>query len=137
MIEIGARSVAEPGCTLIARAGQLAIGADAFIGQGSVLTSVERVTIGCDALIAEHVTIRDQDHNTTGIRPYRIAGMLTAPVTIGNNVWIGAKATITRGVNIGDNVIIGANSVVTSDIPANAIAVGGPARVIRMIEVPK
>jgi acetyltransferase-like isoleucine patch superfamily enzyme len=52
---------------------------------------------------------------------------------IGNNVWIGAKATVTKGVTIGDNVVIGANSVVTRDIPPNSVAAGAPARVIRSI----
>lgn len=99
-----------------------------------MLASVERITIGRDALIAEHVTIRDQDHDITGTRPYRAAGMRSSPVTIGDNVWIGAKATITRGVTIGDNAVIGANSVVTSDIPAGAVAVGAPAHVIHEVE---
>lgn len=132
-VEIGARCVAEPGCTIVARSGRLTIGPDAFIGKCSVITAVERVTIGRDALIAEQVTIRDQDHDYTKSCPYRTAGMLIAPVEIGNNVWIGAKATVTRGVTIGDNSVIGANSVVTSNIPANTIAAGVPARVIRMI----
>ena len=51
----------------------------------------------------------------------------------GDNVWIGAKATILRGVAIGDNAVIGANAVVTKDVPANAVAVGGPARVVRIL----
>ena len=132
-IEIGDRSTVGSGSTLIARGGRLTVGPDAYIGQGSVLTSVEGISIGRDALIAEHVTIRDQDHDFTGRRPYRAAGLLVAPVTIGDNVWLGAKVTVTRGVTIGDNSVIGANSVVTSDIPANSIAVGSPARVFRMI----
>ncbi|HEX7757448.1 MAG TPA: DapH/DapD/GlmU-related protein, partial [Niabella sp.] len=56
------------------------------------------------------------------------------PVTIGNNVWVGGNATILPGVTIGDNCVIGAGSVVTKDIPANSLAVGNPARVIRQIE---
>jgi acetyltransferase-like isoleucine patch superfamily enzyme len=50
---------------------------------------------------------------------------------VGNNVWVGAKATILQGVRIGDNAVIGANAVVTRDVPANTVAVGIPARVIR------
>ena len=52
-------------------------------------------------------------------------------VRIGNNVWIGANATILPGVTIGDNTVIGAGSVVTKDIPANCIAVGVPAKITR------
>ena len=55
----------------------------------------------------------------------------TAPVTIGDNVWIGGGAIILPGVNIGNNVVIGAGSVVTRDIPDNAIAFGNPCQVMR------
>lgn len=56
------------------------------------------------------------------------------PITIGNNVWIGAQACLLPGVNIGDNCVIGAGSVVTKDIPANSVAAGNPCRVIRKLE---
>ena len=55
----------------------------------------------------------------------------TAPVIIGNNVWIGGGAIILPGVTIGDNVVIGAGSIVTKSIPDNVIAAGSPCRVIR------
>lgn len=53
------------------------------------------------------------------------------PISIGDNVWIGANAVVLPGVKIGDNVVIGAGSVVTKDIPSNSIAVGNPCRVIK------
>lgn len=113
--------------------GHLEIGARSYIGQYSVICARERIVIGADCLIAEHVTVRDQDHRFGQGLTTAEAGFTTAPILIGNNVWIGAKATITKGVTIGDNAVIGANSVVTQDIPANSVAVGAPARVIRMI----
>ena len=64
------------------------------------------------------------------------SSLATAAVTIGNNVWIGAKATITKGVTIGDNAVIGAGAVVTHDIPADCLAVGVPARVVRRAVTP-
>ena len=64
------------------------------------------------------------------------SGFTTTPIMIGDNVWLGAKATITKGLTIGDNAVIGANSVLTGDIPANSVAVGAPARVVRMISDP-
>ena len=59
----------------------------------------------------------------------------TAPVTIGNNVWIGGSSVILPGITIGDNVTIGAGSVVTKSIPSNCVAVGNPCRVIREISI--
>lgn len=113
--------------------GTLTTGENTHIGIGAVITCRAAITIGENALIAEHVTIRDQDHCFGPGRITAQAGFTTAPVVIGNNVWIGAKATVTKGVTIGDNAVIGANSVVTHDIPANSVAVGVPARVIRTI----
>lgn len=55
------------------------------------------------------------------------------PITIGNNVWIGAQVCVLPGVTIGDNCVIGAGSVVNKSIPANSLAVGNPCRVIRKI----
>lgn len=59
--------------------------------------------------------------------------MYTDPVTIGDNCWIGAGATICPGVTIGENTVIGAGSVVVHDIPANSVAAGNPCRVLREI----
>ena len=56
------------------------------------------------------------------------------PITVGDNVWFGAGVLVLPGVTIGDNAVIGAGSVVNRDIPANAVAVGNPCRVIRMLE---
>lgn len=121
---------------ITAKQGLLEIGARSFVGQSCIICAREAIRIGADCLIAEHVTIRDQDHRFgPGLNTAK-AGFETAPVTIGNNVWIGAKATVTKGVTIGDNAVIGANSVVTQDIPANSLAVGAPARVIRAIGPP-
>ena len=64
--------------------------------------------------------------------PINAQGITTQDITIGNNVWLGHGAYIMPGVHIGNNAIIGAKTVVTHDIPENAIAVGVPARVIRM-----
>ena len=58
---------------------------------------------------------------------------MVAPITIGNNVWLGGGAIICPGVTIGDNSSIGAGSVVTKSIPDNSVAVGNPCRVIRQV----
>lgn len=116
-----------------AKHGRLEIGARSYVGQFSVICAREAVTIGADCLIAEHVTIRDQDHCFGPGLIAAQAGFTTSPVVIGNNVWIGTKVTVTKGVTIGDNAVIGANSVVSGDIPANSVAVGVPARLVRCI----
>lgn len=120
--------------SIFVKRGRLSIGSAAHIGIGAVIACREAISIGDNALIAEYVTIRDQDHVYGEGLTSAAAGFRTAPIVIGDNVWIGAKATITRGVTIGPNSVIGANAVVTCDIPANVVAAGIPARVIREID---
>ncbi|ANZ60163.1 transferase [Secundilactobacillus paracollinoides] len=90
------------------------------------------VTIGSNAFIAPGVVIACSGH---AILPeQRAAGIGTsAPITLGDNVWIGANSVVTAGVTIGTGSIIGAGSVVTHDIPAGVIAVGSPAKPVREI----
>lgn len=111
-----------------AKKGALIIGSRTFIGQFSLICACEKITIGSDCLIAEHVTIRDQNHNFKSNQKINEAGFLSSPISIGNNVWIGTKVTITQGVKIGNNSVIGANSVVTKDIPSNTVVAGVPAK---------
>lgn len=117
--------------TIIVKFGKLTLGANAHIGIGTIITCRDAITIGDDALIAEYVTIRDQDHRYGGPVPTAQNGFATAPVVIGNNVWIGAKATITKGVTIGDNAVIAAGAVVTQDVAPNTVVGGIPARVLK------
>jgi acetyltransferase-like isoleucine patch superfamily enzyme len=87
----------------------------------------------CDgALIGHNTTIATLNHD---YRPEKRQGLIPKSVKIGKNVWIGSDCTILPGVEIGDGAIIGAGSVVTKSVPANIIAVGNPARVIKEIEV--
>jgi len=119
---------------VIVNGGRLKVGKNAFIGIGTVIGCREKITIGDHALIAEYVTIRDQDHRYGGSVPTAQNGFDTSPITIGDNVWIGAKATITKGVTIGDNAVIAAGAVVTSDIPPGSVAGGIPAKILKMID---
>lgn len=98
------------------------------------------IRIGDNALIAPNVQIYTAFHPTNAIErfgepkedgSFEFCKTQTAPVTIGNNVWLGGGAIIMPGVTIGDNVVIGAGSVVTRDIPDNFIAYGNPCRVMR------
>lgn len=131
-IHIGARVAISPGAVLVAKGGLLSIGSDGFVGEGAVIVCRREIEIGADALIAEYVTIRDQDHGSADIaRPMRLQDFTTAPVAIGSDVWLGAKATVLKGVVIGDGTIVGAGAVVARSLPPGVIAVGAPCRVLR------
>jgi maltose O-acetyltransferase len=56
------------------------------------------------------------------------------PISIGDNVWLGGGAIVCPGVTIGDNTVVGAGAVVTRDLPANVVAIGNPARVLRQVD---
>jgi acetyltransferase-like isoleucine patch superfamily enzyme len=93
-----------------------------------------RIEIGEGTLIASGVTIIRHDHTMPGSGDPRrtldleLAG---ASIMIGRNVWLGEQSSVLKGVTIGDGTVVGVHAVVTRDIPARAIAVGIPARVIR------
>ena len=90
------------------------------------------IEIGDGSLIGHNTTIATLNHD---FNPDKRANLHPSPVKIGKNVWIGSDCTILPGVEIGDGAVIGAGSVVTKNIPANSIAVGNPARVIKQIEI--
>jgi acetyltransferase-like isoleucine patch superfamily enzyme len=124
------------GAGIIVRAsngGVVKIGKQVTLRRLLTIHGYERIDIGDFSRIGEMVTIRDHNHfSELAGAPGESKGFQSAPVIIGKNVWVGVKATIMPGVTIGDNAIIGANAVVTKDIPANAVAVGIPAKVIRI-----
>lgn len=110
------------------------IGNGCGINTGCHIVAIESIEIGDHTLIAEFCSIRDQNHGFGDPdRPIAEQGFTGGPVRIGRNVWIGRGVFIGAGVTIGDGAVIGANSVVTRDIPANVIAAGAPARVLREI----
>lgn len=114
--------------------GRVTIGHGVFFNRGCHVVAFDALSIGDHCLFGEQVSIHDENHVIgSGSEPRDASGFVTAPITIGTNVWVGAKATILPGVCIGDNAVIGANAVVTRDVPANTVAGGIPARVIREI----
>ena len=89
------------------------------------------IEIGDGTMFGNNVTIATLNHD---IDPKTRYNATPKPVKIGKKVWIGSNCTILPGVKIGDNSIIGAGSVVVKSIPANSIAVGNPAKVIKNVE---
>lgn len=118
---------------------QLTIGRGCYFGAFNHITCTNRIQIGDCLLAGKWVTITDNDHGNTDkesllLEPMKRPVYSKGPVIIGNNVWIGDKATILAGVTIGDGAVIAANAVVTKDVPAYCVAAGNPARIIKKNE---
>ena len=108
----------------------ITLGKRIFINSGCKFQDQGGIVIGDDCLIGHNTVLATLNHD---LDPTRRADMHPAAIVIGRNVWIGANATVLPGVTIGDNAVIGAASVVTKDVPANAVVVGSPARVVRSL----
>ena len=100
---------------------------------GSCIHAFSQVIIGENCLIAANCQIFDASGHSSQISNRLESQGESKPISIGNNVWIGANSIILPGVNIGDGAIIGAGSVVVKSIPSNVIAGGNPAIVIKEI----
>jgi maltose O-acetyltransferase len=108
------------------------IGRNGFVNFDCVFLDCAAIDIGDDLQMGPLVQLYTPDHPVDA--DLRRSGVEYArPIRIGNNVWIGGGAIVRGGVIIGDNSIIGAGSVVTRDIPADSLAVGNPARVVRSL----
>ena len=110
------------------------VGKRFFANFGLTVLDEAYVSIGDDCFLGPNVNIYTACHSTDPVAR-KSRQQWAQPVQIGNNVWIGGNVTILPGVTIGDNCTIGAGSVVTHDIPANTIAAGNPARVIKEITI--
>ncbi len=114
------------------------------LGPNSEISCANHIVIGRDTAISYGVIIVDHNYHPTNPAdrrymrhtPHRSEERspkyaVSAPIIIGENVLLGSGSRICKGVTIGDNAIIAANSVVTKDVPANAIAAGNPARIVK------
>lgn len=111
------------------------IGDGVSIGAFNHITCTNRIVIGDGVLTGKFVTVTDNSHGNTDydslhIKPNDRDVVSKGPVIIGNNVWIGDKATILPGVTIGDGAVIAANAVVTKDVPKYSVVGGNPARIL-------
>ena len=119
----------------------LDIGLNCQLNDAVHIAAADSIVIGDDVLIASRVFITDLNHGSYSGEEHshpdsisRERTLHTKPVVIESNVWLGEGVVVLPGVKIGKASIIGANSVVSRDIPANSIAVGNPARVIKKFD---
>jgi len=113
---------------------QLHIGARTFVNFGLIALDVATITIGEDVQIGPNVQLLTATHPLDP-ETRRAKWESGEPIAIGNNVWLGGGVIVCPGVTIGENTVVGAGAVVVKDLPANVIAVGNPARVIREVPV--
>ena len=111
----------------------ITIGDGSWVNFGLTALDVAPIVIGQDVLIGPNCSLYTAIHPTEP-GPRRAKWESAAPIALGDNVWLGGSVVVCPGVTIGENSIIGAGAVVTRDIPANSIAVGNPARVIRALD---
>ena len=107
------------------------VGKRVFINSGCCFQDQGGIEIGDDVLIGQQVVIATLNHD---LHPAKRGSMTPKPVKIGNQVWIGAHATILPGVTIGDGAVVAAGAVVTKDVPPNTVVAGVPAKIIKEIE---
>jgi maltose O-acetyltransferase len=111
---------------------QITIGARTFVNYDCVMLDGGPITIGESCQIASGVQLVTATHPIDP-EPRRLGWEYCKPITLGDNVWLGAGAVVCPGVTIGDDTVVGAGAVVTRDLPAGVVAVGVPARVQRSI----
>ena len=118
---------------------RLKIGCRCNFGDFNHITASNSIVIGDDVLTGRWVTITDNSHGSIThehllIPPLKRPIVSKGPVSVGNRVWIGDKATILPGVTVGEGAVIAANAVVTKDVPAYSMVAGNPAKVIKQIK---
>lgn len=120
-------------CIKVARGATLIVGDYVATNGGVMIEAWHEVRIGNNVRIAPFVSILDDNRHE--VEPGAI--LYKGPIVIGDNVWLGRNVAVLPGVSIGAGSVIAANSVVSKDIPANSLAVGAPARVLRALDIPE
>lgn len=112
---------------------RIVLGRDVHVGERCCLWAGDttgRIVLGDKVLLAPEVFITASNYGTAPGVPVMDQPKREADVVVGDDVWLGARVVVLPGVTIGDGAVVGAGSVVTKDVPAGAIAVGTPARVV-------
>jgi maltose O-acetyltransferase len=111
---------------------QTHVGARTFINSGVVLLDVATIRIGDDVQVGPNVQFLTPTHPVEA-EARRAKWEAAEPISVGDNVWLGGGVIVCPGVSIGQNTVVGAGAVVVRGLPANVVAVGNPARVIRSL----
>jgi maltose O-acetyltransferase len=111
---------------------QLTVGARTFANFGLVALDVARITIGDDVQIGPRVQLLTPTHPIDP-EARREKWEAAQPITIADNVWLGGGVIVLAGVTVGANTVVAAGAVVTRDLPADVVAMGAPARVVRSV----
>ncbi len=109
-------------------------GNDCFVNFGCTLLAIGGITIEDDVFIGPQCVLATEYHPE---EPATRHTLLTKPIVVKRNAWLGANVTVLAGVTIGENAIVAAGSVVTKDVPDNMVVAGSPARVVRPINPEK
>ncbi|GLY66477.1 sugar O-acetyltransferase [Amycolatopsis taiwanensis] len=112
---------------------QISIGTNSFVNNDALFMDDATITIGNDVRIGPRAQLVTALHPMEDHERRRAGWERTAPITIGDNAWLGAGVIVCPGVTIGENTVIGAGSVVIRDIPDHTFAAGNPARIIRRL----
>lgn len=122
ILHLGKMVRAHTGCKLKVRKGAtLMLGDNVRINYNCMIFCHESISIGAGCEFGPNVLVYDHDHDFKCEEGIKSGKYLTAPVTIGENVWIGANTVILRGTTIGDNAVIGAGSIVKGDVAPGAV----------------
>ena len=106
-------------------------GRDCFVNFGCTFLALGGITIEDDVFIGPHCVLATEYHPEN---PATRHSLLTKPIVVKRNAWLGANVTVLAGVTIGENTIVAAGSVVTKDVPDNMVVAGSPAKVVREIK---
>jgi len=112
---------------------KIEIGPDTVTSNNVVMVANDSIRIGRNCLIGDLVSIIDSDFHAIEAQERKRSAGQVAAVSIGDNVWLGARVMVMKGVSIGNNSVIAAGSVVTTTIPGDVVAGGVPAKIIRKI----
>lgn len=110
------------------------IGPGCFVNFGAVFLDGAPIDLGADVQLGTYVQLLTSTHPLEA-EARRAKWETVAPISIGNNVWLGGGVVVLPGVTIGPDTVVGAGSVVTRDLPGGVLAVGVPARVVRPLQV--